>query len=136
MVGQDQHEARFVLQVVSLWPDLSDEERHWTFQRLNVYCIVAALGWTAATAACASSTATTDFVLPPDVCSSYLHHKNRTTTTEENRASRNNNSNSSNSSQPNNSSNSNNRDNREPDRDVATTNVDGAGLDAVISLYI
>lgn len=33
----------------------------------NVYCIVAALGWPAATAACASSTATTDFVLPPGV---------------------------------------------------------------------
>lgn len=64
-------EARFVLQVVSLWLDLSDEERHWTFQRMNVYCIVAALGWPAATAACASTTATTDFatdfVLPPGV---------------------------------------------------------------------
>lgn len=67
MAGRDQHETRFVLQVVSLWPDLSDEERHRTFQRLNVYCIVAALGWPAATAACASTTATTDFVLPPGV---------------------------------------------------------------------
>lgn len=67
LVGRDQHEARFVLQVISLWPDLSPDGRHWAFQRLNVYCIVAALGWPAATAACASSTATTDFVLPPGV---------------------------------------------------------------------
>lgn len=45
-----------------MWPDLADEDRAWVFQRLNVYCIVAALGWPAATA---SSTATTDFLLPP-----------------------------------------------------------------------
>lgn len=63
--GRDQHEARIILQVTSLWPDLSDDDRKWLFQRLNVYCIVAALGWPAATAACASSMATTDFVLPP-----------------------------------------------------------------------
>lgn len=44
LVGRDQHEARFVLQVISLWPDLQDEERMWAFQRLNVYCIVAAFG--------------------------------------------------------------------------------------------
>lgn len=67
LAGRDQHEARFVLQVISLCPDLRDDERVWAFQRLNVYCIVAALGWPAATAACASSTATTDFVLPPGV---------------------------------------------------------------------
>lgn len=67
LVGRDQHEARFVLQVISLWPDLQDEERMWAFQRLNVYCIVAALGWPEATAACASTSATTDFVLPPGV---------------------------------------------------------------------
>lgn len=53
--------------LISLWPDLQDEERIWAFQRLNVYCIVAALGWPAATAACASTSATTDFVLPPGV---------------------------------------------------------------------
>lgn len=27
LAGRDQHEARFVLQVISLWPDLRDEER-------------------------------------------------------------------------------------------------------------
>lgn len=66
LAGRDQHEARFVLQVISLWPDLRDEERAWAFQRLNVYsyCIVAALGWPAATAACVSTSAVTDFVLP------------------------------------------------------------------------
>lgn len=67
LAGRDQHEARFMLQVISLWLDLRDDERTWAFQRLNVYCIEAALGWPAATAACASSTATTDFVLPPGV---------------------------------------------------------------------
>lgn len=44
LAGCDQHEARFVLQVISLWLDLRDDERVWAFQRLNVYCIVAALG--------------------------------------------------------------------------------------------
>lgn len=67
LAGCDQHEARFVLQVISLWPDLQDEERVWAFQCRNVYCIVAALGWPAVTAACASTSATTDFVLPPEV---------------------------------------------------------------------
>lgn len=62
LTGRDQHEARFILQVTSLWPDLADEDRAWVVQRVNVYCIVAALGWPAATA---SSTATIDFKLPP-----------------------------------------------------------------------
>lgn len=65
LTGRDHHEARFILQVTSLLPDLNDEDRVWAFQRLNVYCIVIALGWPAVTAACASSTATTDIVLPP-----------------------------------------------------------------------
>lgn len=34
--GRDPHEARFILQVTSLWPDLSDDDRKWPFQRLNV----------------------------------------------------------------------------------------------------
>lgn len=67
LAERDQHKTRFVLQIISLWPNLRDYERVWAFQRLNVYCIVAALGWPAATATCASSTATTDFVLPPGV---------------------------------------------------------------------
>lgn len=65
--GRDQHEARFVLQVISMCPDLSPEDRQWAFQRLNVYCIVAALGWPQPRLACASSTASTDFDLPPGV---------------------------------------------------------------------
>lgn len=31
LAGCDQHEARFVLHVISLWPDLNDEERVWAF---------------------------------------------------------------------------------------------------------
>lgn len=65
LTGRDQHEARFVLQVISMWPDLPDEDRRWAYQRLNVYCIVASLGWPAATAACAASTVNTDYFLPP-----------------------------------------------------------------------
>lgn len=66
LVGRDQHKARFVLQVISMWPDLLDEDRHWAYQRLNVYCIVASLGWPAATAACTASAMTTDYFLPPN----------------------------------------------------------------------
>lgn len=65
LTGRDQHEARFVLQVISMWPDLSDDDRRWAYQRLNVYCIVASLGWSAATAACTASAMTTDYFLPP-----------------------------------------------------------------------
>lgn len=43
LTGRDQHEARFVLLVVSMWPDLADDDRRWVYQRLNVYCIVASL---------------------------------------------------------------------------------------------
>lgn len=64
LTGRDQHEAHFVLQMAILWPDLSDDDKQWVFQQLNVYCIIAALGWPPATAACESSTAVTDFVLP------------------------------------------------------------------------
>lgn len=44
----------YKLSVISLWPDHQDEERIWAFQLLNVYSIVAALGWPAAASACAS----------------------------------------------------------------------------------
>lgn len=47
LTGRDQHEARYVQQVTSMWPDLTEEDRVWVFQRLNVYCIVAALSWPA-----------------------------------------------------------------------------------------
>lgn len=67
LTGRDQYEARFVLQVMSLWPDLDEEEIKLTFQHLHVHCIVAALGWPATTAACASASAATDFVLSPGV---------------------------------------------------------------------
>lgn len=31
LAGRGQHEARFVLQVMSLWPDLDEEEKKWAF---------------------------------------------------------------------------------------------------------
>lgn len=67
LAGRDQDEARFVLKVTRLWPDLCDEDRVWAFQKLNVYYIVVTLGWPAATTAGAPSTAATDFVLSPRV---------------------------------------------------------------------
>lgn len=45
MAARDQHDARFVLAVVSDWPNLDDEMRNITFQRLNLYTIVAAYSW-------------------------------------------------------------------------------------------
>lgn len=45
MAARDQHDARFELAVMSDWPDLDDEIRIITFQRLNLYTIVAAYGW-------------------------------------------------------------------------------------------
>lgn len=35
----------FVLQGTAMRPDATDEDRKWTFQRLNVYAIVAQVGW-------------------------------------------------------------------------------------------
>lgn len=40
LTGRGQHEARFVLQVISMWPDLGEEDRRWAYQRLNLYYIV------------------------------------------------------------------------------------------------
>lgn len=45
--------------------DLSDDDKKWAFQRLNIYHIVAALGSPSAAAACTTSIAATDFYLPP-----------------------------------------------------------------------
>lgn len=65
--GRDQHEARFVLDILADWPDLDDELRTRVFQRLNLYAIVAAHGWPAAIAASAASTSNLVCVLPPGV---------------------------------------------------------------------
>lgn len=45
--ARDQHDARFVLAVVLDWEDLDDEMRNIniTFQRLNIYTIVATHEW-------------------------------------------------------------------------------------------
>lgn len=44
LAARDQNDALFVLAVVSDWEDLDDEMRNITFQRLNIYTIVAAYG--------------------------------------------------------------------------------------------
>lgn len=67
ITGRDQHEARFVLDVLADWPDLDDELRTRIFQRLNLYAIVAAHGWPTAIAATAASTGNLVCVLPPGV---------------------------------------------------------------------
>lgn len=67
ITGRDQHEARFVLDILADWPDLDDELRTRVFQRLNLYAIVAAHGWPTAIAASAASTSNLVCVLPPGV---------------------------------------------------------------------
>lgn len=64
LTERDQHEARFVLDVIADWEDLDQELRKHIFQRLNIYVIVAAHGWPTAIAA---STPNTICVLPPGV---------------------------------------------------------------------
>lgn len=66
--GKDMPDAKFVHQMVSLWPNLADEDKHFIFKRLNLFVIVAALGKPTAIAACnASTNAATDFNLLPCV---------------------------------------------------------------------
>lgn len=66
--GRDNHDARFVLQMTSLWPDMDEEDRKFVFQRLNLYAIVASFGWPTAIEACNASSATAaDCYLPPGV---------------------------------------------------------------------
>lgn len=67
ITGRDQHEARFVLDVIADWEDLDQELRSRIFQRLNIYAIVAAHGWPTAIAASAASTSNSICVLPPGV---------------------------------------------------------------------
>lgn len=67
LTGRDQHEARFVLDMISDWEDMDVELRTRVFQRLNVYAIVATHGWPTAIAATAASTNTLQCFLPPGV---------------------------------------------------------------------
>lgn len=78
LTGRDQHETRFVLNVLADWPDLEDDLRTRVFQRLNLYAIVAAHGWPTAIAASAASTSNLVCVLPPGVirCSSRGSNEN------------------------------------------------------------
>lgn len=64
MAARDQHDARFVLGVVSDWPDLDDEIQNITFQRLNLYTIVAAKGIPSSFAVQAFPA---NYLLPPGV---------------------------------------------------------------------
>lgn len=45
MQGRDLYDAKFMLRFLSMWPDLTDADRKDIFQRLNVYAIVANVGW-------------------------------------------------------------------------------------------
>lgn len=68
MQGRDLHDAKFVLRVVSMWPDLTDQDRKdILFQRLNVYAIVASVGWPTAIAACSANSRSSAFYLPQGV---------------------------------------------------------------------
>lgn len=67
LTGRDQHEARFVLDMMSDWEDMNNELRTRIFQRLNVYAIVATHGWPTAIAAAVASTNSTQCFLPPGV---------------------------------------------------------------------
>lgn len=67
LTGRDQHEARFVLDMMSDWEDMNNELRTRIFQRLNVYAIVATHGWPTAIAATVASTNSTQCFLPPGV---------------------------------------------------------------------
>lgn len=64
LTGRDQHEARFVQDMIRYWEDMDVELRTRVFQRLNVYAIVATHGWPTATAA---STNSLQCFLPPGI---------------------------------------------------------------------
>lgn len=64
LTGRDQHEARFVFDILADWEDMELDLRTRVFQRLNIYAFVAAHGWPTAIAA---STSNTVCVLPPGV---------------------------------------------------------------------
>lgn len=67
LTGWDQHEARFVLDIISDWEDMDQELRTRVFQRLNIYTIVTTHGWPTTIAASAASTSNTLCFLPPGI---------------------------------------------------------------------
>lgn len=75
--GRDLHDARFVLQMTGMWKDLQDEDRKRIFQRLNVYAIVAQVGWPTAIAACTANPAAANYYLPPGVQVAANHSRRR-----------------------------------------------------------
>lgn len=68
LAARDQHDARFVLAVVSDWKDLDDEMRNITFQRLNIYTIFATYEWPTTIASSTDVQALpSNYLLPPGV---------------------------------------------------------------------
>lgn len=68
LAALDQHDARFVLAVISEWNDLDEEMKNIAFQRLNIYTIVATYGWpTAIASSTAVQTTPSNYLLPPGV---------------------------------------------------------------------
>lgn len=67
LTSRDQHEARFVVDMISDWDDMDTELRTRIFQILNVYAIVATHGWPTAIVLTAASTNTLQCFLPPGV---------------------------------------------------------------------
>lgn len=50
LVGRDQREATFVLNMTADWSTLDDDGKSIVYQRLYLYALVAAYGWLKATA--------------------------------------------------------------------------------------
>lgn len=67
MQGRNLNDAKFVLRVVSMWSDLTDQDHKYIFQRLNVYAIVPNVGWPTAIAACTANSRSSAFYLPQGV---------------------------------------------------------------------
>lgn len=82
MAAKDQHDARFVLAVVSDWPDLDDEMRNIVLQRLNLYTTVAKYAWPTAIASSSTIQAVpSNYLFPPvsnlfnKTSSDRIHHR-------------------------------------------------------------
>lgn len=68
MAARDQHDACFVLAVVSDWLDLDDDIRNITYQKLNLYAIVATYRWpTSIASSLAVQAVAANYLLPPGV---------------------------------------------------------------------
>lgn len=59
--------TRFILQMTAMWHNMVDDDRRRIFQRLNVYAIVAQVGWPTAIATCTANSAAGELYLPQGV---------------------------------------------------------------------